>query len=97
DAVLQLTGQVKELSGQVQLLLQAIDDVREEFQWAVRNDRLGGAREEQWKPVTHITSMPKDPCATDFGERVNRYSAMDLPGEDTPTNTQRGHDAVVSN
>lgn len=68
-----LTGLTDTLSQRVQLLVSAIDDIREELAWAVRNDKLAGDR-----GVVHITSMPKDPLAADFGGRINRYTAADL-------------------
>ena len=60
----------------------AIDAVRDELQW------LMNSREEfltEPRHVVQITSMPKDACAPDFGERVNRYTAKDLPPEETAT------------
>lgn len=74
EAVAALTDQVKQLTDQVQVLWNAIDDVRQEFEWAVRNDKMSSPR-----PVMHITSMPKDPCAPDFGARINKYTPQNAP------------------
>lgn len=67
--------------GHVEIIHQVLDEIREDFEWALQNDRFGARRCDEWRPVTHITSMPKDPCAQDFGERLNRYSAADIPDE----------------
>ncbi len=74
EVVLALTEQVKNLTDHVQVLWTAIDDIRQEFEWAVRNDRMRGT-----EPPMHITSMPKDPCAPDFGERINRFTPANAP------------------
>lgn len=70
------------MAGHIEMLYQVLDEIREDFQWAVRNDKFRHEGADEWRPVTHITSMPKDPCAPDFGARINRFSAADLPSED---------------
>jgi hypothetical protein len=79
EVVTQLADQVKELSGQVEVLRNAIDEIREEFAWAIRNDKIGTRTDDHWRPVMHVTSMPKDPLAEDFGDRLNRVVPADLP------------------
>ena len=73
-----LTQQVVSLDGRLAVLTTAIDELREEVQWAIRNDKLSCTP----KPVMHITSLPRDPLAPDFGERINRLSGNDVPAED---------------
>lgn len=81
-----LTAAVESLCDEVRVLREAIDELREEYTWAVRNHRLGSA-----PLVVHVTSMPADPLADDFGERLNRLKPKDLPPEsaqDTGTRDQ---------
>jgi hypothetical protein len=82
DTVKDLTVQVEQLSRRLDLLYGMLDEVRGDLAWALQNDTLGRAKNGESLPVIHITSMPKDPCAPDFGERVNRYAATDLPAEE---------------
>lgn len=51
---------VEEVAGQIEVLREVIDEIRVEFLYAVRNDKM---------PPIHVTSMPKNSCAPDFGER----------------------------
>ena len=71
---------VGDLSQEVRRLRTAVDHLRQECECALR----GVIRNETHRPVMHITSMPKDPCAADFGERVNRLNPDDLPPEGEP-------------
>lgn len=71
-----LADAVEEVAGQLEVLRQVLDEIREDFQWAVRNDRF---RSEH--PCAPLTSLPADPLAPDFGERVNRVKPEDLPEE----------------
>ena len=57
--------------------IEVLDEIREQFQWAVRN----AERFRCPASVVHLTSMPADPLAPDFGKRINRFSAKDLPAE----------------
>ena len=60
-----------------------IDEIREEFAWAVRNDRLPCS-----PGVMNVTSMAADPCAPDWGKRLNRFAATDLrPEASSPTSS----------
>jgi hypothetical protein len=96
DVLKKLSGQVAALAAhtealaqRVQVLTQAVDDFREDIEWALRNDKLSYER----GTAIHITSMPKDPLAADFGERINRYTAADLPADlDGPSGSR--HDNV---
>lgn len=64
----ELTDAVVGLSEEVRVLRQAVDDLREEIQWAARNlvDPDQGSLANR-----RIRTMPLDPCAADFAERVN--------------------------
>lgn len=76
------------LSDELTVLRDVLDEIRSELQWANRNREDG-----PWKPApVHITSMPRDPTAPDWAERLNRFSAADLPGEDSELPTaEQGH------
>lgn len=53
---------------------ETLDRIREDIDWSLKNQRR-----EQWLPVQLITSMPADPLAPDWAERLNRFTAADLP------------------
>ena len=59
------------LADEVQLLRMALDELREDFQWAVCNPTETG-------PRVRITSVAADPMAPDFGERINAIPAEEL-------------------
>ena len=69
---------VGELRDEVRVLREAIDEFRELYDWAVRN---AAPHDDVPRHIVHVTSMPADPLAPDFGERVNRFTAKDLPGD----------------
>lgn len=74
----QLTSAVRQLTDEVRVLRDVLDEIREEYQHAVLNDRPAFRPVE---PVRSITSVPVDPAAPDFAERVNRLTAADLPSQ----------------
>lgn len=74
DAIAQVLDRLRE---ELTMVRQVLDEIQDELQWANRN------RDCNW-PVSapfRITSMPLDPAAPDWAERLNRYSAADLPAE----------------
>jgi hypothetical protein len=56
-------------------LRDAIDEEKEVLEWAAQND----------KPIFRLTSMPIDPAAPDFAQKLNALTPEDLPPEQTPT------------
>jgi signal transduction histidine kinase len=80
DLVQHSTEVAHENTEEVGVLRDAIDELRELYQWALNNGR---------QDVSHpfrLTSMPVDPTASDWAERVNKVTAADLPQElDRPT------------
>jgi len=72
----ELAEVVEALTAEVRVLRNAVDELREEIQYATNN--LPDRREP---PLPHrrIVSMPLDPLAEDFGERINAVSPDDLP------------------
>lgn len=80
DAVVDLTAEVKGLASQVEVLRIAIDDLRSELEFAIRN-----LPREPWVPTQPLVSMPKDPLAEPFP--VNRTRREDVPANSTaPSN-----------
>ena len=83
DADEELIDAVNALKDEVRVLRQAVDEFREQVQYAIQNlielpEALPHARP--------LTSMPADPAAPDFAERVNRLTPDDLP-MDEPVST----------
>ena len=64
---------------ELSVLRDVLDEIRELLGWAMNNaDRFSFT-----SPFVPLTSMPRDPLAPDFGERINRLSGKDLPEEAT--------------
>ena len=53
--VVDLTEEVKTLAGQVEVLRIAVDDLRQEVEWALRN-----VHRPAWTPTPVLGSMPRD-------------------------------------
>ena len=68
DDVAEFTDEVRKLREEVQVLRDVLSEVHEELQWAVRNGLLP---HDVAAPMRRITSMPLDPEAPDFAERIN--------------------------
>lgn len=75
-----LIDAVETVADQLQVLRVVLDEIREEFVWALRNPEHFHAP----TPICRVTSMPSDPCAKDWGERLNRFTPQDLPPEQSP-------------
>lgn len=65
-----LEGLRSELAG----LRESIDELVVEAQWSNRNP---SERTPPWKPI--VTSMPLDPCAEDWAQRLNQFGPRDIP------------------
>jgi hypothetical protein len=76
EMVEELTLAVNSLTDQVRMLRQAVDEIGDELGWAIRNRVIP----ELLPPVIPITSMPVDPLADDFCQRVN-----EVPREISPS------------
>jgi len=70
----QLTNVIDELRDEIRVLRTVVDELREELQYLVLNPEARLPGDEQWRPV-RISSMPADPTASDFGERLNSVPA----------------------
>jgi hypothetical protein len=70
-----LAAAVERLTDEVQVLRQAVDDLREELVWELRQLRSEAGPKP---PPFHLTSMPLDPLAPDFHQRVNAIDPRTL-------------------
>ncbi|HRX78738.1 MAG TPA: hypothetical protein P5307_06725 [Pirellulaceae bacterium] len=59
---------IDRLREEVQVLHNVVDELREELQYLVRNP---GERNAETVERLHVTSLPLDPAADDFPQRVN--------------------------
>ena len=75
----QLADAVTELTDEAKVLRTVMDELRSEVVWAVRNGRLHSDPSSQW--LVRLRSMPTDPTAADWSERVN-IESVEVP---TPT------------
>jgi hypothetical protein len=78
---------VEALRCEVQVLREVLDAIRDDFAWALKNRAF---RCDGMPPAFHLTSMPADPLAADFGERINRLKPEDVPPEQEPPPTTSG-------
>lgn len=69
------------LREELAIIRQVLDEIASELQWANRNREPSG---DSGGPIRRITSMPLDPTAPDWAERLNQFSADDLPCADVP-------------
>ena len=81
-----LAAALDRLREELAVVREVLDEIRDELQWANRNQ---GDSDRCSTPPLRITSMPLDPTALDW--EVNRYSAADLLAEvRDPTPRQQG-------
>jgi hypothetical protein len=66
---------VRENIEEIGVLRDAIDEEKEVLEWAAQND----------KPIFRLTSMPADPAAADFAQKLNSVTPADLLPEQAPT------------
>lgn len=85
----ELSKSIEELREELVLLRATVDELVVEAQWANRNSEERHPPRELLRP---ITSMPLDPCADDWAERLNQFSARDLPAD--AHIQHRGHSAA---
>ena len=65
DPFVLLTEEVRLLRDEVRVLRESIDEFREAYEHTVRN------LPDQLPPPLRIWSLPADPTAPDFGDRIN--------------------------
>lgn len=82
DEIAELREEIASLKDHIRLLVDAIDEVREELSWLTRN---GLPSREPLPPVPVLKQMAADPCADDWGERlVIDYGTRNTNGETQP-------------
>lgn len=67
DEIVELREEIASLKDHIRLLVDAIDEVREELSWLTRN---GLPSREPLPPIPVLKQMALDPCAEDWGERL---------------------------
>lgn len=91
DEIAELRDEIASLKDHIRLLVDAIDEVREELSWLTRN---GLPSREPLPPVPVLKQMAADPCAEDWGERlVIDYGARGRGAETPPATTPQDADA----
>ena len=86
DTLERIADAMEKLAGEVEILRGVIDRLQDDLAWALNNDRF--QRENyQREPVRpmQLISMPLDPRAPDWNERINRIRPEDLTDEDETT------------
>ncbi len=67
DEIAELRQEIASLKDHIRLLVDAIDEVREELGWLTRN---GLPLRDPLPPIPVLKQMALDPCAEDWGERL---------------------------
>jgi len=83
DNVERLASAVEKLAGEVGILREIVDRLQDDLAWALNNDVF--RREHHHRepvPPMQLISMPLDPRAPDWNERINRIRPEDLIDED---------------
>jgi len=75
DSQAELAGLIEQLTQEVTTLRQAIDEMREELAWELRQLREGTP---EWKARFRLTSMPTDAALPDFHKHVNTVDSSAL-------------------
>lgn len=68
DEIVELREEITSLKDHIRVLVDDIDEVREELSWLTRNGFLPSR--EPLPPVPVLKRMAADPCADDWGERL---------------------------
>ena len=67
-----LATAVERLEGDMRSVRECLDRLQDDFAWSLSNDPR---HRDSWlpaAPITHVTSMPLNPLAPDFGRRINK-------------------------
>ena len=82
---------VERVGEELNCLYRVLDQIRDDFGWALNNDRFRTIPE-----AAIVTSLPRDPLAPDWNERMNRITpreraemAAAIAAEAKPNETQR--------
>lgn len=72
EMIEELSSAVQALTDQVRMLRQAVDEIGDELGWAIRNRVIP----KRQPPTIPLVSLPLDPLADDFCQRVNEVPSM---------------------
>jgi hypothetical protein len=67
-----LAAAMERLEAEMRSIHEVLDRLQDDFAWSMNNDPR---RRDSWlpsAPIMHLTSMPRDPLASDFGRRINK-------------------------
>jgi hypothetical protein len=80
DELERIAEAVEKLAGEVEILRGIFDRLQDDFAWALNNDafRREDIHRESVQPM-HITSIPLDPLAPDWHERVTAFGPRTSP------------------
>ena len=85
DAIVDALDRLRE---ELAVIRDVLDEIRSELQWANQNGGESGVA--AWS-ARRITSMPLDPAAPDWTERLNRFSAAEMSAENSaPPTAEQG-------
>jgi hypothetical protein len=73
EAIDSLTAALEDVRDDLTDIRRVVDDIHGDMEWATRNRQT-----DEWRPIQSITSMPLDPLAADWAERLNRFTAADI-------------------
>ena len=76
DADDDLIDALENVAAQLGLIRQVLDEIFTELQWANQNPRDA---DDSARAIRRITSMPLDPTAPDWADRLNRFTPADVP------------------
>lgn len=73
-----LVETAERLEAEMRCIRETLDRIQDDFAWSLNNDPV---REDTWRPASppvHISSLPLDPLASEFGKRINNVTADEL-------------------
>jgi hypothetical protein len=74
ETIASLTASLDEVQDELAGIRRVVDEIQGDLEWVTRNPRA-----DEWRPIQPITSIPFNPLAADWAERVNRFTAADIP------------------
>ena len=76
-----LVVSLDQLRHELTVLRMLLDEIRDQLEWANQNQ---DDHVSMPNPFRRVTSMPRDPCAPDWSERLNQFSAADVDASVNP-------------
>ena len=76
-----LVVSLDQLRHELTVLRMVLDDIRDQVEEANQNHDDGASMPNHFR---RVTSMPRDPCAPDWSERLNQFSAADVDASVNP-------------